>query len=678
MSTALAVPTLAAQRRQILRNDQLTVRSDLNGAQVGLEVGQAIPIVFGRRVDGAGGVWISPPATECRFENDIANQVTASYQLVLSDGQVGTLAEGDVYQGDTPLTAAEFEQNYNARAESWAPGNFIEQRFNVTASNQIYSVEGKAIGGANLDLGSMTDAEIQEEIEDAKAEITIKSSGNYVTSFSVTIDKPIVWPRSGVKIATRGSGATGISFGTSTGGTSGVSLASATDIETLPWYVIEDNPTATSFRGVAETNSPPSLRPWYPAGQVYTVGNGWIYERGDDARFLARQNSATAAYELTRPASLEPYGDIELELKETIRPGFVLKEPIPGVGLFGGLPPVRYDITVLEINSEPLPRPEATLYTGTGGTYAGLSTLSVVKEYPSGDDRWQRQVHAFVREGVAVPRLIEGTSGASNQYPDLARRLMVASARVPAALIDEAQLLAAAQFCAAQGLLCDGLIANPTNLREWLDRTAPLFLLKPSNRWGKLGLRPAVATTGSAINTSTITPEMVLDESNSEGFSYTYRPRADRQPFAALVLWREQPENDVGQLRSTEVRYVGQAVDGPFEETDASEFVTREAHAMRIGAYRLAVRRHVTHDASITVLSTAAANALMPGDVVRVNRARNPSIGSPTVWSYLYEINTISGPPLGPWRLELTHFPVDVDGRSLVARDVANAAIITP
>jgi hypothetical protein len=156
-------------------------------------------------------------------------------------------------------------------------------------------------------------------------------------------------------------------------------------------------------------------------------------------------------------------------------------------------------------------------------------------------------------------------------------------------------------------------------------------------------------------------------------FSYSYAPRSERLPFAALVLWREQPDDDVGTTRSTELRYTGTAVDGPYEEIDCSEFATREGHAIKAGAYALAMRRHVTHRGSFQVAPTAAVAALAPGDIIRINRSRNPTIGSATTWSYLYEIESISGPPLGPWTIAITHFPVDLDGRSIVTRDVLAA-----
>lgn len=691
---AIAVPGLSAQRRQMLRNDQIAVRANLNGAQTDLEVGQAIPIVFGKRSGGAGGVWLSPPATECRFENDTDNSVTVSYHLVLSDGQIGTISEGDVYQGDTPLVAANFQQAYNTRAGSWSPGNFIEQRFGVEYTNQRITIEGKPIGNDNanaLDVSGLSPEEINQLVNNNKAVLEYNSNGNYVTFLRIQVAKTIDWPTEGIQFAARGelSPPAEFRFPGVYGGGGGAEYRPflplvtkpARNLNELPWQLV-----VPSQRVLSATNtSSPSISGGI-SYQEFTVGNQWIYDRGNEARYFPIED-----YQINRPASVDPYGEIELEFTEIVRPGFVttkefaltygtLVDPDQSiyyydVGLFGGLPGVLYDVTIEEINSIPLPRPEATLYCGTGGSYAGLSTLSVVKSYPPEFDNWQRQIHVFAREGRAVPRLIEETEGASNQYPDLARYLMKASARTPDDLIDDAQLLAAAEFCDAQGLLCDGIVASPSNVREWIDRTAPLFLLKPTNRWGRMGLRPAVATDGNDIDTDTITPEMVFDESNivPGSLNVSYVPRSERTPLAALVLWRDQPEDDIGVMQPTEVRYECEAIDGPYYDIDGSEFITRENHALKVGALWLARRRHIAHTASFQVLPTAAAAALLPGAIVRVNRKRNPTVGAASHWSYLYEVDTITGPPLGPWTIGATHFPVDAAGRSLIALDVANA-----
>jgi hypothetical protein len=669
-SPAVAVPTLAAQRRQVIRNDGLAVRADLNGQQTSLELGQAIPLVIGKRTGATGGVLISPPAAECRFTNDEANQVTASYLLVLADGQLGTIAATDAYQGDTQLVAGEITQAYGARAASWAPGNFLQQRFFVTTTSTREVVEGKPIGaGPMLDLASFdTPEKLANHIDDQVATVSIKSSGNYVTSFKIDVIKHVNWPTAGRTKAYKGAiYGTGIPYPAPT----------VAYYASSAWLPADDPLAGPSPDGSLDDAV---MRAYGYGDQLWWISPNLALV--DRARF--GRNINLSQYEVTRPASMEQYGGISFQATETVSGGVItyasafhnVQDGTYASSIYGGLVGVTYDINVTEENSEPLPKPEATLYCGTGGSYSGLTTVSLVKKYPAGDEGWKRQAHLFIRQGQPIHRLIEGTPGATNLFPDVAHHLLIASGRVPSQLIDVPGLTAAARFCAANGITFDGVIANPSNVREYLNLLAPLHLLRVTDRWGMLGLRPALPVTiAHAIDTSPLTPVMAFDESNSSDFQITRRPISDRKPFAALVLWRDQPENDVGVTQATEVRYAGTAIDGPYEDLDGAEFMTRELHAVRAGALRVAQRRNITHDASWVVTPTPQIAALRAGDIVRMDRARNPVVGAPGVWSYLYEVERIGGPLLGPWTIEASHHPVDDAGCSILAREVAGAAV---
>jgi hypothetical protein len=94
--------------------------------QRSIDFGEAVPIVFGLRRDDKGGILISPGASECRFENDEANDVTAYYLLVLSEGRLDPIPVKDVFQKSCRVGS--FTQTYDRRAGSWLPGNFIVQR----------------------------------------------------------------------------------------------------------------------------------------------------------------------------------------------------------------------------------------------------------------------------------------------------------------------------------------------------------------------------------------------------------------------------------------------------------------------------------------------------------------------------------------------------------------------
>jgi hypothetical protein len=87
------------------------------------KIGDPVPIVFGRRRNGAGGIFISPKATECRFENDETNAVTAYYHLVLSEGRIGGIEARHVFQRMCRVGSA--SQAYGVRSGTWIPENVI-------------------------------------------------------------------------------------------------------------------------------------------------------------------------------------------------------------------------------------------------------------------------------------------------------------------------------------------------------------------------------------------------------------------------------------------------------------------------------------------------------------------------------------------------------------------------
>lgn len=104
----------------------LAGQQQMTGDQRSVVIGEPVPIVFARRRDGIGGILVSPGATEARFENDGANQVTASYHLVVSEGQIDSVQVRDVFGGSCRVGS--HSQTFDRRAGTWLPGNFIEQR----------------------------------------------------------------------------------------------------------------------------------------------------------------------------------------------------------------------------------------------------------------------------------------------------------------------------------------------------------------------------------------------------------------------------------------------------------------------------------------------------------------------------------------------------------------------
>lgn len=675
---------LSGDRRLLAQADTLVGNGDLNTAQASLEVGGTIPIIFAKRISGAGGVWVSPLASECRFENDLTNRVTASYHCVLCAGQLPQIQIGDIYQGDTPIVSGEFIQAYNARAGTWTPGNFIQQRFNETTGYQEIVLEGKEIGDKEfLDINVFTTDELAQEITNAVAVGTIKSSGEYVTSFTVQVSKTINWPESGMYYIQAGPEFQAVSSGGGGFGGGGFGFPSLSYYESLAQKGGFISSSVGTTLGGVNIESPFvgfTANGW---GYFFTVTNKWIYDRGNQGRFIN-----FSGYSYSRSPSIEPSGTIEINIAEQIRGGFLTRQTaivqaydgIMDIGKFGGLPAVTYTFMVNEVNNDPLPKPEATLHCGTGGTYSGLTTLSVTKQYPAENEGWRRQIHLFARNGTPVPRLIEGTSGPSNLFPDLARFAWLSTGRVDASQIDDTALLAAARFNAANDMTCDGIAMISVNVAEWVNNMAPLFLLRPTNHWGKLGLRPAIPVTSSnTIDVAPITPAAYFNESNILPNSFkvdSFEAEERNWQVGILTLWREQPETNLGIKRgSGPFRFAGVPDSSPIETVDASEWVTRELHATRLAALELARRRYITHRATIAVEPSLAMAALIPGCIVRLDLAINPSVGRSSIWSYYYTMLSIGGPPLGPWTVELEHHPINQNGVSMLSLVVAGASI---
>jgi hypothetical protein len=277
---------------------------------------------------------------------------------------------------------------------------------------------------------------------------------------------------------------------------------------------------------------------------------------------------------------------------------------------------------------------------------------------------------------MQVTRLLDTAYGPSNNIADLSLYLLRKTSRTPEALIDLDSFEDAAEFTDNLGLWFNGELNESSNLEDFLAAYGRDFLLTKTRRGGKIGLRPLLpVTAGNEIDVEPIVPVYRFTENHiiPGSFDISWVPLADRKPFVALMLWRQQPTDDIGIIRTTEVRYTGTAPDGPFEQHDLSVFCASENHAVRAGAYRIAKRRYVSHTLRIKVRPGSFNTTLAQGDVVRVFLQRVASSAPAGVHDYFYEVDRIGKSRTGEISLDLIHFPIDTLGRSLVALDVMAA-----
>lgn len=508
------LPYLTGVINKPLKEQAAESSQQLDTRQVAVVIGEPIPIVFCRRLNDNGGVWVSPGATEGRFESNANNDLTVSYQLVLSEGQLPQIPLNDLYQSTCKIGI--WYQTYNRRAGTWLPGSAL---FNLSA---------------------------------------------LVDTVQFSFDAP-------------------------------------------------GTPTPT----------------WYNATKNQYGGWDFIY------------NGQQHYY----PGSLTPGpGGPVLQTRRVTADTFVIQD--------------------------------TPVHCGTSGTYANLTTLSFQYTYPNGNDKWDRQVHAFVRNGMQVTRILDNVLGPSNNIVDLALYLIRQSSRFPESLIDTTAMTLAANFTNTNSFFYNGEFKKSSNLEDWLQDISSKFLLRVTDKNGKKGFRPLVPINNDyTIKTTAVTWVFGFTEEHiiPDGFEIEYIPLSERKPLCALMMWRQQPDTDIGIARSTEVRFTGEALNGPFEQYDLSEFCTTENHAVKVGAYYVARRKYITHSLRIRVKPDAYNSTLALGDIVRVKLRRETTADNTTYHDYLYEVERITKTTSGVVELDLMHFPVDSQNRSLVALAVNEA-----
>lgn len=312
------------------------------------------------------------------------------------------------------------------------------------------------------------------------------------------------------------------------------------------------------------------------------------------------------------------------------------------------------------------------LFAGSGGSFAGMSTLAVKGRYEVEAETgiYKQQVRCFVRNGVQVDRVLGG-SGSSCSFPDLAYYLLKNASKVSTQLVDLPSFQGAENFNSNYELFFNGVLANSVNLRDYLTRVAPLFLLRFVQINGKFALKPVLPVdSDSNIRLDAITPSYTFDDGNIVvgSFQKDYIDINQRKPFCALMTWRSQSESVYGTPKTNEVRYANTAIDGPFEQYDMEEFCTTEAHATLVGKYILASRKLTTH--TVSFQTTALIGDLAPTDVISVQWDYATSVGTGQDATIFYQVDSVSEGADGVFRVEATHFPTTAAGISQVALDM--------
>lgn len=653
-------PISSTLRKDVEAADAL-LRGGVDTSASIARVGDTIPLVFGQRSGNNGGVFISPLLVRIGSQN-VGADVHFSQAVVLSDGELPAVARADIWQGSDHLLTGPFATStvYGGLPSGspyfWTIGLF-----------QQYDSGWHKLPDQLVSTGLPSVSTSTTTVRDG-TEIDIAAQSEYTTDMSITVSR--------VKHEVVYRGVTRIFRGHQRYDKDTVTLPTATQTSerlTAPDSFNRPKDIKVKFKDYLNRDQEDYVNVIKTDVTPGSVVTNSVYVRDDNNQLVPiyeskpdtqRTASTVAALWTQTKTSTNP---LEYKVKCSTLIPVAVPENATDVEVVD-----QYKVAVKEYRRIPYSLPTSPVFAGSGGSFAGMTILGVFGSWSAESNKHVRQLHVFVRNGLIVDRLTGGR-GSSNLFPDLARYLMSKAARVPELLIDDATLTTAAQFTAAQGLFFNGVLATPSNLREYLTRVAPLFLLRLTQVGGRFGLRPVLPVSGTAFNTGAISPLCTYDETTiaAGSLSIEYVELGQRKPFCALMVWREQPEDGPGIVRNTEVRYSGTAADGPFEQYDLSDFCTSEAHARLVGKYILSQRRHVTH--TITFRADPTVAQPTPGDIVRVLNRNTASEGGDLAVDRLYQVERISEDATGLLQITASHFPVDGSGRSLIAADVTGS-----
>ena len=296
-----------------------------------------------------------------------------------------------------------------------------------------------------------------------------------------------------------------------------------------------------------------------------------------------------------------------------------------------------------------------------------------------------KQLFIYYEEGVEVDLYSGGLvssvypRGASNQFVDLAMYLFTIYKRADGANTSDIaspvytdNLTSIATFCDLYGFFYNGVLESAVNIIELLSSLAPYFFLSFLSVGGQYRFEPVLPLDGNAFDETALTPAATFteDEILAGSFSKSFYPISDRQDFIAVMLYREANPSNIGIQRTIQVAYDTTALDAPVEQFDMTDFCTYDEHAIAYAYYELAKRKLSTH--SISFQTALIVTGLKPTDIIKIDRQRITSTGDNRSEIEWYQITSISYDPEGSSTIQAEHFPVTAGDVSAITYSILN------
>ena len=596
------------------------------------QAGETVPIVFAKRVNDKGGVWVAPPLLK-----------TGSKDFVPS--LLFSISQGKIASTPDPINLWSGLSNQKLRIDSSITLSHVYKTSSQLTANPVCPIAGDGLY-CGVDSFSYLQPVVQGSSAGQKTRIRRPARRDFYF---------------GIRTITRGTGDTDNSvfyaqykyYDNSTGNDVTSAYEAASGLTPGTQYIfnldLSTPPQPVQVDGIVDLISGLGYIPPTTAFSSIGDGSGSFTEE-------VEVKSIQFQYDLSNPADV-PYA-------------------LTGVQS--------------EVVASIYANPDTSTITDFTN-YADITFLKVIGnlfgEPESGSmPPDAKQAYIFYDEGVEVDLYSAGLSGgsytvgASNQLVDLAMHLFKLLKRVDgantadiAAPMNISNMQAIAAFCTNYDLLFNGVISARVNVVDYLVSLAPCFLLSFVSLGGQYQFRSLLPLNGSnQINAAGLTPAATFTEADilPGSFQKSYLAADERRDFIASVAYREAQNKSIGTERTVKVRYSTADADAPVEQFDLTEFCAIRDHAIIFAKHELARRKHSTH--SVSFQTPLLTTGLAPTDVVKIQRQRKNNVGDDRTETEWYQVTKINHSSAGVSTIEAVHFPVNGSNVSLISDDVLN------
>ena len=622
--------------------------SDLDVSQKIAKTGETVPIVFGKRVNDIGGVWMQPSLIKAGTSSFVQKLL-----FVISQGEIiSSPTKSRSFTGLTKLsflddTSITLSHIYSTAASlASSPNSCPISGTGLFCGNDIYTylnVLFKPSSGTYL----QNEPDLGKDFQGIRTK-TFGTGDTSNTTFVMSLQ--VFDAETGDNVTTAYQSYIGVSdmeFGfnqrrnTSTGALLGGNN---------PGTIVDLNAEFFSGNLIPPINSTTVAAGTYTQSQLNSLNavssgrtkfiNKWTF---------VSVNTQTIS---TNPASTGTLDGVQDET--TVGTSLVVQNTSNNNSSFA-------DITFLAVSGNLFDIPSA-------GTFPSET----------------KQLYIFYEQGVKVDLYSAGlsgssyTQGASNQFIDLAMHLFKLYKKIDGnntanivAPVELSNLQSLSTFCTNNSMFFNGIISKAVNIVDFITKTSPYYFLSFLSVGGKYQFAPILPINGSnQIDTTALTPIITFTEANiiQGTFKKGYLSVEERRDFIANCIYTECVPTAVARRKTVSVRFSSTALDAPTEQFDMSDFCADVNHAILYAKYELARRKHSTHNISFS--TPLLTTTLIPTNIIKLQLQRKNSIGDDRTEIEYYQVTSITYDNDGVSNIEAVHFPLDTNDKSEISLEI--------